>query len=806
MRSLLLSHLVLLPLALTIHAQPAPRVDAISAPWVQRGTASEISLTGNNLANAKSISVSGDAGVEASLLRPSKPGVGVEVASGGISTFTPSDPKKLMARLVIATNAPLGAREVRVVTPWGVSNPLTLNISSFPEVSENDDSKSLEKAQLISLPVAVSGVISSTAQSDFYRFKGMKGEHVIVEIMSARMGTALDSSLAILDGAGKELARNEDANNLDSLIDFEVPANGEYVIQLRDFRHLGGSDFKYRLMAGVAPYVLSTYPLGGARGKDVSIALKGQNLDGTSELSLHLEPAAALGRQEIRASTSKGLSNPFPFDVTDLPEFNESEPNTALDQADRVTLPFVINGRIGQSKDWDAFKFRAEQDQEFVFEIIASRFGSPLDALLTLTDDRGNMLQRNDDALGADARITHKFKATGDYILIVEDLLERGGDNYAYRLSAKSPKPDFSLTFTPDTPRVHREGFVPIRVELTRLNGFGGIVRVSLADLPPGLYAESLLLSPEGPGNGTILLTATKDAALGSVPLKLVATGTIGGKAISKRVQPLGIATPPSTTDKPVRAAYLTILEEAPFRVEPLTLATTIEQDRTGEVELVIERSEGFMGDITISAEGFSTGKDPITKSFDMTAATVKAGSSRGTIKLKARTDSEIGTRPIILKAEAKVNGQTISTYSSSIPITTTQIPFVVTPSLKRLAVTALPPGSQSAASEAVFIVKADRRAGFDGEISLVLDGVPEGITATIDKIAANSNEATLKLVATDKAPAGKDRTLTLSGAGQFKDRNYRYQSAPLTLTINAPEAMEVKTAQSETPATSAVK
>ena len=168
-------------------------------------------------------------------------------------------------------------------------------------------------------------------------------------------------------------------------------------------------------------------------------------------------------------------------------------------------------------------------------------------------------------------------------------------------------------------------------------------------------------------------------------------------------------------------------------------------------------------------------------------------------LNLKARLDSEVGTRLIVLKGETTVNGQTIAQYSSAIPVAVSQVPFVLSTALKRLTVTALPPGTQSAAAETTFTVKAERRAGFNGEIALALDGVPEGVTATIDKILANSAEAIVKLVATDKASAGKEFQLTIRGTGSFNERNYKHSPEQIKLTINAPaEAAEQKVAESK--------
>jgi hypothetical protein len=165
----------------------------------------------------------------------------------------------------------------------------------------------------------------------------------------------------------------------------------------------------------------------------------------------------------------------------------------------------------------------------------------------------------------------------------------------------------------------------------------------------------------------------------------------------------------------------------------------------------------------------------------------LKANEARAELKLKARPDSEIGTRPILVRAESSVDGQTFTQYSAALPLTIEQIPFVLSTTLKRLSVTALPPGSQSAAGEATFTVKAERRAGFSGEVNLALEGLPEGIIATVEKVPANAAETIVKLVATEKAPSGQEFSLILTGSGVFNDRTYKYRPAEIKLSVNAP-------------------
>src|SRR5439155_21860091 len=181
-----------------------------------------------------------------------------------------------------------------------------------------------------------------------------------------------------------------------------------------------------------------------------------------------------------------------------------------------------------------------------------------------------------------------------------------------------------------------------------------------------------------------------------------------------------------------------TVLDVAPFTVEPVTLTASIEQNRSASIEVLAQRNEGFAGDIKISAEGFSTGKDAITKSFDLGELTLKGSDSMDKLKLTAKQDAEIGVRSIILKGEANITGGTATVYSRPFPVTVTEIPFVISSTLNRLSVTALPTNAQSAASEAATTLKLQRRAGFNGEVALTLEGLTNGVISTLDKIPAN--------------------------------------------------------------------
>ena len=237
------------------------------------------------------------------------------------------------------------------------------------------------------------------------------------------------------------------------------------------------------------------------------------------------------------------------------------------------------------------------------------------------------------------------------------------------------------------------------------------------------------------------------------------------------------------------------MLEATPFTVDWVTLSAQLEQNQSTALQAEVQRRNGFSGDIKVSLEGFSSGADPLTKSLDVQPVTLKEKSQRADFTVKAKLDSETGTRVVYLKAEATVDGQPVVQYGGGIPVTVTEFPFTLANSLPRLAVTAQAAGVRSAAGEAEFSVKVTRRGLFSEDIALALEGLPEGITATSTNLPRGIAEAAFKLTATDKAQANKTNTLTVVGTANVNGRALQQRAPAITLVVNAPAEMETKPA-----------
>ena len=149
-----------------------------------------------------------------------------------------------------------------------------------------------------------------------------------------------------------------------------------------------------------------------------------------------VDSAAPRGRRLFRLLTPLGASNIGGFEINDLPLTFEAENNDTLSQAQEITLPTTINGRIGAADDVDLYSFEARAGQPVVFQIVARVIDSSLDAVLRLLDADGRVVARNLDFSSRDPVLASRIPADGKYFIEVRDLNNAGGKNFFYRLNA----------------------------------------------------------------------------------------------------------------------------------------------------------------------------------------------------------------------------------------------------------------------------------------------------------------------------------------------------------------------------------
>ena len=188
------------------------------------------------------------------------------------------------------------------------------------------------------------------------------------------------------------------------------------------------------------PSVRTLFPLGGKAGRQVKIEIEGEFLDRASvvrcectdvsavirhagalalNVDLNVATSAEPGLRVMYVESPRGTSNRFFFRVTRWESVRELEPNDQLDQAQVVTTPVVVEGRIARLTDVDFFRFHAHAGEHLAFNILAARTNAPGFVSIALLDPNGRELARKHSGVGPDPYMEYRFQEAGDYFIVV---------------------------------------------------------------------------------------------------------------------------------------------------------------------------------------------------------------------------------------------------------------------------------------------------------------------------------------------------------------------------------------------------
>src|ERR1039457_5924028 len=480
----------------------------------------------------------------------------------------PAIGETVTVRVTLAPDAELGDRELKLATPTGLSNPLRFCVGQLVEYNKqgskpnadaatirqfrfNNEPKAVAPTEMsITVPAIVNGQ-TLPGGVDRYRFQAHKGMDLVVVAAARELIPYLpdavpgwfQAALALYDAKGHEL---EHADHYlfhpDPVLHYEIPKDGEYVVEIRDSIYRGREDFVYRITLGELPYITSIFPLGGPAGAQTTVELKGWNLPVTTLTPTNNEP----GIYPVSVRKEDRVSNRVPFAVDTLPECLEQEPNNSIATAQRVTLPIIVNGRVDKPGDWDVFRFQGHAGDTVWAGVLPRRLDSPLDSVLKLTDASGKQLAFNDDhedkGAGlnthyADSYITATLPADGAFYVHIGDAQHQGGPEFAYRLRISSPRPDFALRVVPSSLSVRGGSSVPLTVYALRRDGFTNEITLALQDAPAGFKLNGAKVPA---GQDQVRLTLLAPAVPTEKPLALV----LEGRAIIQGKEVVHLAVP----------------------------------------------------------------------------------------------------------------------------------------------------------------------------------------------------------------------------------------------------------------------
>jgi hypothetical protein len=425
----------------------------------------------------------------------------------------------VLVEITIDSDAEPGNRDLRLLSGNGISPPVRFMVGTSPEINElepNDTSdsplnslelwkrreapKTIRQLEPLELPIVINGRIRA-ADVDRFQFKAKTGQHLIIGVRARYLIPYLadavpgwfQSAISLYAPDGKKI---DDAVSFrfdpDPVLCLDVPKNGVYTLEIQDSIFRGRDDFVYRISIDELPLVTSVFPLGGRLGSSVGADIGGHNLP--ENVTVLDAKQGETGICEKSFLGKNWLPYPIRYAVDDLPEHLESEPNNNLKQAEKISLPIIVNGRISENTDIDYFSFEGRKGDRVVLDVAARSLNSPLDASIELFDAAGNIIAANDDRADsnglniglethhADSYLNAELPADGIYTVRLFNTIRQGGSEYGYRLRISPPQEDFTVYCEPSS-LFFNDKTQPLKIHVFRKDGFNGEIQLRLPEL-----------------------------------------------------------------------------------------------------------------------------------------------------------------------------------------------------------------------------------------------------------------------------------------------------------------------------------
>lgn len=353
--------------------------------------------------------------------------------------------------------------------------PLKVLAENYPAKLEQEPNNSPGEAQVVSIPVAINGLLNSggkgvNADVDLFRFEAKAGEQIVLETLANRRGSLADTKIEVLHPNGQKIERillqatrdsyNKSARTVDPNM-IEVRTEHWEEMALNQYLYMAGEVGK-----------LYRWPFGPDSG--FQLYFRGD------KRVTYFDTTAA----------SHALFEPF-----------------YIVEAHPIGTKLIPNGL-------------------------------PLFTLYYENDDDG---MRD---LGSDSRLIFTAPKTGTYLARVSDSRNLNGELNQYRLLIRPAKPDFRVRLVGTNPSVPPGNGRAFTLELDRLDGFDGEVKVETSNLPPGFFTTTPIVIQAGHFTAEGSIYALPDALQ---PMdkqagenKVTASAVINGQTVVHEVNNLG--------------------------------------------------------------------------------------------------------------------------------------------------------------------------------------------------------------------------------------------------------------------------
>lgn len=474
-----------------------------------------------------------------------------------------------------------------------------------------------------------------------------------------------------------------------------------------------------------APRLLTTMPMGGQVGTRVEVTISGEYLDDADQLTFSDSRISAVrkldstgkavpsqyvvtiaadcpvGLYEARVMTRLGISSSRAFSVGKLAEVMQTKANTSLATALELPMNSACNAAM-TPRAVDYYSFEARQGQRVIVDCATRGIDSKLDAVVIIADAAGRdlLVERRGGALD------YQVPSDGRYVIKVHEMTFKGGPAYYYRLGVWELPADAPLVRMPTTKAVN-----------------------SFSWPPPGLseVATTTETEPNNDRTKGQKITLPCDLAGSFFPAADVDVFEFEAQKgevwwVEVASERLGLPTDPAILVQQVR--------------------------RAGDMDKVTDVAEfsDIPSPVKVSSNGYAYDGPPYNAgSADILGKLEIKEDGLYRLQLSdlfggTRSDPRNVYRLVIRKAAPDF---ALVSWALHMELRNGDRNAVSKPLALR--------GGATMAWEVVAI----RRDGFDGEIELALDGLPEGVTAQGLKIPAGQSRGLMLVTANQNAPRG---------------------------------------------------
>lgn len=229
-----------------------------------------------------------------------------------------------------------------------------------------------------------------------------------------------------------------------------------------------------------APRLLTTMPMGGQVGTSFDVKIAGENIEPGDELSFSnfgitakpklgkdglpvsgqyvvtIAKDCPTGIHEARVMTRLGISSTRAFNVGMLPEATQAKANTSLETAMKLDLNSICNAVMTRQKV-DFYTFEANKGQRIIVDCAAKGIDSKLNPVVIIADEQGMDLQVERRG----GMLDFPVPETGKYVLKLHGLTYDGGPYHFYRLALRNAGKDEVVSRLPSIQTVSAFSWPP---------------------------------------------------------------------------------------------------------------------------------------------------------------------------------------------------------------------------------------------------------------------------------------------------------------------------------------------------------